>query len=150
VDALEGIIRIFSQVKKQPLREWFECSFTRDLACDFAPHSNQGRQLVGRHEVIQPAIGMPRDAVHILAAAARHYGRYATMYGTRYNPHGLLLGKDSKIRYVPLRSAAASAIVAFLEAAGHGDDKAAPLFYAVSVYAPGPGRQITPDGLAGL
>lgn len=38
--------------------------------------------------------------------------------------HLRVLGKGSKIRYVPLPPAAAGAIVAYVEAAGHGDDKA--------------------------
>ena len=46
--------------------------------------------------------------------------------------HLRVLGKGSKIRYVPLHLAAAGAIAAYLEAAGHGDDKAAPLFFPVS------------------
>lgn len=60
--------------------------------------------------------------------------------------HLRVLGKGSKIRYVPLHPAAADAISAYLEAAGHGDDKAAPLFRPVSNNARGV-RAITPDGL---
>ena len=60
--------------------------------------------------------------------------------------HLRVLGKGSKIRYVPLHPAAADAITAYLEAAGHGDDKAAPLFRPVSNNARGV-RAITPDGL---
>jgi integrase/recombinase XerD len=55
-------------------------------------------------------------------------------------------GKGSKIRYVPLHPAAAGAIAAYLEAAGHGDEKAAPLFRPVSNNARG-ARGITPDGV---
>jgi site-specific recombinase XerD len=55
-------------------------------------------------------------------------------------------GKGSKIRYVPLHPAAASAIAVYLEAAGHGDDKPGPLFRPVSNNARGP-RAITPDGV---
>ena len=55
-------------------------------------------------------------------------------------------GKGSKIRYVPLHPAAAGAIAAYLEAAGHGDDKPGPLFRPVSNNARG-ARAITPDGV---
>jgi len=55
-------------------------------------------------------------------------------------------GKGSKIRYVPLHPAAAGAIVAYLEAAGHGGDKPGPLFRPVSNNARG-ARAITPDGV---
>lgn len=61
--------------------------------------------------------------------------------------HLRVLGKGSKIRYVPLHPAAASDIAAYLEAAGHGDDKAAPLFQPVSNNTRGAGRSITPDGV---
>lgn len=37
-------------------------------------------------------------------------------------------GKGGKIRYVSLHPAAADAIARYLEAVGHGGDKAAPLF----------------------
>jgi len=55
-------------------------------------------------------------------------------------------GKGRKIRYVPLHPAAAGAIAAYLDAADHGDDKAAPLFRPVSNNARG-ARAITPDGV---
>ena len=55
-------------------------------------------------------------------------------------------GKGSKIRYVPLHPAAADAIAAYIKAAGHGPDKAGPLFRAVSHNAEA-GRPITPDGV---
>jgi site-specific recombinase XerD len=55
-------------------------------------------------------------------------------------------GKGSKIRYVPLHPAAAGAIAAYLELAGHGDDKPGPLFRPVSNNARG-ARAITPDGV---
>lgn len=61
--------------------------------------------------------------------------------------HLRVLGKGSKVRYVPLHPAAAGDIAAYLEAAGHGDDKAAPLFQPVSNNARGTGRSITPDGV---
>jgi site-specific recombinase XerD len=55
-------------------------------------------------------------------------------------------GKGSKIRYVPLHPAAAGTIGAYLDAAGHGDDKPGPLFRPVSNNARG-ARAITPDGV---
>jgi integrase/recombinase XerD len=61
--------------------------------------------------------------------------------------HLRVLGKGSKIRYLPLHPAAAGAIVGYLEAAGHGDDKAAPLFGPISNNARGAGGPITPDGV---
>jgi len=61
--------------------------------------------------------------------------------------HLRVLGKGSKVRYVPLHPAAAGDIAAYLEAAGHGADKAAPLFQPVSNNTRGAGRSITPDGV---
>lgn len=61
--------------------------------------------------------------------------------------HLRVLGKGSKVRYVPLHPAAAGDIVAYLQAAGHSGDKAAPLFQPVSNNARGAGRSITPDGV---
>lgn len=61
--------------------------------------------------------------------------------------HLRVLGKGSKVRYVPLHPAAAGDIAAYLETAGHDDDKAAPLFQPVSNNARGTGRSITPDGV---
>lgn len=55
-------------------------------------------------------------------------------------------GKGNKIRHVPLHPAAASAIAAYLEADGRGDDKG-PLFRPVSNNARDTGRSITPDGI---
>jgi integrase/recombinase XerD len=55
-------------------------------------------------------------------------------------------GKGGKIRYVPLHSAAAGAIAAYLDAIEHGDDKATPLFRPVSNNARGV-RGITPDSV---
>lgn len=43
-----------------------------------------------------------------------------------------VLGQGSNTRYVPQHLAAADAIVAHLEAAGHGNDKAAPVFNSAS------------------
>jgi integrase/recombinase XerD len=42
--------------------------------------------------------------------------------------HFKVHGKDKKLRYVPVHPAAANAITAYLEAAGHGDQPGAPLF----------------------
>jgi len=55
-------------------------------------------------------------------------------------------GKGSKIRYVPLHPAAASAIAAYLEVDGCGNDNE-PLFRPVSNNARNTGRSITPDGV---
>lgn len=56
-------------------------------------------------------------------------------------------GKGDKVRYVPLHPAAAASIAAYLEVAGHGDDKAAPLFHPVSNNTRHADRSITPDGV---
>jgi site-specific recombinase XerD len=56
-------------------------------------------------------------------------------------------GKGSKIRYVPLHPGAADAIAAYLEAAGHGDDKAGALFRPTSNNVRGATASITPDGV---
>lgn len=61
--------------------------------------------------------------------------------------HLQVLGKGSKIRYVPLHPAAASAITAYIKAAGHGGDKAGPLFRPISRNTRGTTRAITPDGI---
>ena len=61
--------------------------------------------------------------------------------------HLRILGTGSKVRYVPPHSAAAAAIAAYLEVAGHGDDKEAPLFQPVSNNTRGAGKAITPDGI---
>lgn len=61
--------------------------------------------------------------------------------------HLRVLGKGSKVRYVPLHPAAADAIAAYLEMAGRSDDKAAPLFQPVSNNTRGAGKPITPDGV---
>jgi hypothetical protein len=53
-------------------------------------------------------------------------------------------GKGGKIRYVPLHRATAGAIAVYVQAAGHGADKAAPLFEPVSNNTRGAGRAITP------
>ena len=75
---------------------------------------------------------------------ALHLGDLQDRRGVR---HLRVLGKGSKVRYVPLHPAAAGDIAAYLEVAGHGDDKAAPLFQPVSNNARGTGRSITPDGV---
>jgi len=46
-------------------------------------------------------------------------------------PHFKVLGKGSKIRYVPIHAAAGALIHGYLEKAGHGDDGKAPLFRPV-------------------
>jgi integrase/recombinase XerD len=46
-------------------------------------------------------------------------------------PHFRVLGKGSKIRYVPVHPAALTAIAAYLAAAGHGEDKKGSLFRPV-------------------
>ena len=56
-------------------------------------------------------------------------------------------GKGGKIRYVPLHPAAAGTIALYLEAAGHGAEKAAPLFKPISNNTRGAGRAITPGGV---
>ena len=56
-------------------------------------------------------------------------------------------GKGNKIRYVPLHPAVAGAIAGYPETAGHGDDKAAPLFSPFSNNARSAGRPITPYGV---
>lgn len=71
-----------------------------------------------------------------------HLGDVQERRGVR---HLRVLGKGSKIRYVPLHPAAAGALAAYLDAAGHGDNKAAALFQSVSNNARG--RPITEDGV---
>lgn len=60
--------------------------------------------------------------------------------------HLRMLGKGSKIRNVPLHPAATVAIAAYLDAAGHGSERAAPLFRPVSNNARGV-RVIMPKGV---
>ena len=74
---------------------------------------------------------------------ALHLGDLQDRRGVR---HLQVHGKGSKVRYVPLHPAAAGPIAAYLEAAGHGDDKIGPLFRPVSNNARG-ARAITPDGV---
>ena len=61
--------------------------------------------------------------------------------------HFRVHGKGSKIRYVPVHPATAGDIAAYLEAAGHGSEKAGPLFRPLSNNTRGAGRPITPDGV---
>jgi site-specific recombinase XerD len=61
--------------------------------------------------------------------------------------HLRVLGKGSKIRYVPLHPAAASDIAGYLEVAGRATEKTGPLFEPLSNNAKGTGRPITPDGV---
>ena len=61
--------------------------------------------------------------------------------------HLQVLGKGSKIRYVPLHPVAAGAITAYIKAAGHGGDKTGPLFRPVSHNTRGATRAITPDSI---
>lgn len=56
-------------------------------------------------------------------------------------------GKESKIRYVPLHPSAAGAIAAYLEVAGHGEDKTGALFRPVSNNTRSGTASITPDGV---
>jgi len=56
-------------------------------------------------------------------------------------------GKGSKIRYVPLHPGAADAISAYLEAAGHNEDRNGALFRPVSNNTRIATASITPDGI---
>lgn len=57
-------------------------------------------------------------------------------------------GKGSKPRYVPLHPGSAAHIDAYLQAAGHGDDKRSALFHPVKNTRQADGRaSITPDGV---
>ncbi|MBB3222611.1 tyrosine-type recombinase/integrase [Pseudoduganella umbonata] len=73
--------------------------------------------------------------------------RLADLQQRRGLRHLQVHGKGNKIRYVPLHHAAASAITAYLKAAGHGNAKAGPLFRPVSNNTQGAVRAITPDGV---
>ena len=53
------------------------------------------------------------------------------MQARRGVPHLKILGKGSKIRYIPVHPAAQSRILDYLEMAGHGDDVDGPLFRPV-------------------
>jgi site-specific recombinase XerD len=56
-------------------------------------------------------------------------------------------GKGGKIRYLPMHPAAAGTIAAYLEKAGHADDKAGSLFRPLSNNSRNSVRSITPDGV---
>ena len=62
--------------------------------------------------------------------------------------HFRVLGKGSKTRYVPVHPAALEAIAGYLEAAGHGEERKAPLFRPVRNNATGTlENAITGDGI---
>lgn len=93
---------------------------------------------------------------HAILAALLYHGlrraelctlRLADLQERRGVRHLQVHGKGNKIRYVPLHHAAASAITAYLKAAGHSGDKAGPLFRPVSNNTHGAARSITPDGV---
>lgn len=73
--------------------------------------------------------------------------RVADIQERRGVRHLQVHGKGSKIRYVPLHPGAADAISAYLEVAGHGDDKAGALFRPVSNNTRSRTAPITPDGV---
>ncbi|MFC3468333.1 tyrosine-type recombinase/integrase [Massilia oculi] len=73
--------------------------------------------------------------------------RVADIQERRGVRHLQVHGKGSKIRYVPLHPGAADAIAAYLDLAGHGDDKASALFRPVSNNAQSGKSSITPDGV---
>lgn len=89
----------------------------------------------------------------MLATLLYHGLRRAELCGLRLGDiqerrgvrHLRVLGKGSKIRYVPLHPAAAGAVAIYLDTAGHGDDKAAPLFQSDSNNSRG--QAITEDGV---
>lgn len=73
-----------------------------------------------------------------------HVGDVQERRGVR---HLQVHGKGSKIRYVPLHPSAAGAIAAYLEVAGHGEDKTGALFRPVSNNTRSGRASITPDGV---
>lgn len=73
--------------------------------------------------------------------------RVADIQERRGVKHLQVRGKGSKIRYVPLHPGAAGAIVAYLEAAGHGDEANGALFRPTSNNARSRTASITPDGV---
>lgn len=75
---------------------------------------------------------------------ALHVGDIQDRRGVK---HLQVHGKGSKIRYVPLHPGAADAIAAYLEVAGHSDDKAGALFRPVSNNTRTQTASITPDGV---
>ncbi len=66
------------------------------------------------------------------------------IHARRGVPHLRVHGKGSKIRYLPLHPGSAERIHAYLEAAGHGETPAAPLFQPVRRKA---GAALTADGV---
>jgi integrase/recombinase XerD len=73
--------------------------------------------------------------------------RVADIQERRGVRHLQVHGKGEKIRYVPLHPGAASAIAAYLEAAGHGADGNGALFRPVSNNVRGRTAAISPDGV---
>jgi integrase/recombinase XerD len=73
--------------------------------------------------------------------------RVADIQERRGVRHLQVHGKGSKIRYVPLHPGAADAIAAYLDLAGHGDDKGSALFRPVSNNTQSGTASITPDGV---
>jgi integrase/recombinase XerD len=73
--------------------------------------------------------------------------RVADMQERRGIKHLQVHGKGSKIRYIPLHPGASEAIAAYLEAAGHGDEKTGALFRPVSNNTRSGTKSITPDGV---
>jgi integrase/recombinase XerD len=73
--------------------------------------------------------------------------RVADIQERRGVRHLQVHGKGSKIRYVPLHPGAADAVAAYLDVAGHGDDKAGALFRPVSNNTRSGTASITPDGV---
>ena len=75
---------------------------------------------------------------------ALHVGDIQDRRGVK---HLQVHGKGSKIRYVPLHPGAADAIAAYLEAAGHGEDRNGALFRPISNNTRSGKVSITPDGI---
>lgn len=73
--------------------------------------------------------------------------RVADIQERRGVKHLQVRGKGNKLRYVPLHPGAAGAIVAYLEAAGHGNDSHSALFRSISNNSRDRIASITPDGV---
>lgn len=73
--------------------------------------------------------------------------RVADIQERRGVKHLQVRGKGNKLRYVPLHPGAAGAIVAYLEAAGHGKDSHSALFRSISNNSRDRIASITPDGV---
>lgn len=69
------------------------------------------------------------------------------LQGRRGVCHLQVHGKGGKIRYLPMHPAAGGAIAAYLEEAGHGNDKAGRLFRPLSNNTRDSVHSITPDGV---